>query len=188
MAANSPLVACFDVATSVGVCVGVPGAKQPFVTTWDLRAVGSSRPRRLFYFSNLCDKLFQKSAVGIVRYEAPLPLAVMNKIGTSEEVLLMLRGAIGVLEAAAARAGIGDIGSFRVQDARQHFVGKRTFPKGKGRHSAAKDAVMKMCQMMGIDVGDDNQADAIAGWSYTCSLQNPRLAVLTTPLFQQHQD
>ena len=178
-------IAAFDVATSVGICVGEPGEKKPFVATWDLRAAGTARPRRLLYFSDACDELFSRTKVDAVRFEAPLPLRVMMKIGTSEEVMLLLRGAIGVLEACAARAGIDDIGSFDVKDARHHFIGQRTVPRDSNGKSGAKPAVMKMCRMMGIDVKDDNSADAVAGWSLCCSRANPRLAHLVTPLFQQ---
>jgi hypothetical protein len=182
---DKTVVACFDVATSVGVCVGHAGAREPFVTTWNLRAAGTSRPRRLFYFSNLCDELFKRSAIDIVRFEAPMPLAVMAKIGTSEETMLLLRGAIGVLEASAARANVEDIGSFSVQDARQHFLGRRTFPKGKNGKSAAKDMVLIMCDTLGIKVENDNESDAVCGWHYCCALINPRTAMMVTPLFQE---
>ncbi len=182
---TKPLIACFDVATSTGVCLGYPGCKHPFVVTWDLRVVGKSRPRRLLYLSDLCDKLFKSNEVDIVRYERPMPLMAMNKLGTSEEVMLLLRGAIGVLEAAAARAGIEDIDSVGVQDARQHFLGQRTFPKGKNGKSAAKDMVLRQCDILGIKVYDDNSADSVCLWSYACALANPRIAHLVTPLFQE---
>jgi len=112
-----------------------------------------------------------------------MPLGVMSKIGATEETLLLLRGAIGVLEAAAAKAKIEEIGSFGVQDARQHFLGQRTFPRGKGGRSAAKDYVLIACEQMGIKVANDNESDAVCGWSYICALKNPRIAHAVTPLF-----
>jgi hypothetical protein len=150
-----------------------------------MRVAGTNRPRRLLYFSNLLDEFFRQNEVDIVRYESPMPLAVMNKIGATEETLLLLRGAIGVLETAAARAEIADIGSFNVQDARKHFVGQRTFPKGKNGRSMAKNMVLQMCDTLGIKVYNDNESDSVAGWSYSCALANPRIAHLITPLFQQ---
>lgn len=179
-----PLIACFDIATSTGVCVGRPGEKHPLVWTWDLRRAGKSRPYRLLYLATLCVELFEAQQVDIVAYEAPMPLAVMHKIGANEETLLLLRGAIGIVEAEAARAKIETIKSFSVQDARKHFVGQRTFPKGKNGRSAAKDFVLIMCDTLGIKVTNDNEADAVAGWSYECALANPRIAHLGTPLFQ----
>ena len=155
------------------------------MTTWNLREAGKYRPRRLLLFSKLLDAFFQKHSVDIVRYEAPMAIAVANKIGASEDVMLLLRGAIGVLEERACAAGIEDIGSFTVQDARKHFVGRRTFPKGSNGKSAAKDHVLIMCHTLGIDVQNDNESDSVAGWSYCCALANPRLAALNTPLFQK---
>lgn len=180
---TEPLIAAFDVATATGVCLGRPSDRKPFVTTWNLREAGKSRPRRLLLFSRLLDSLFKGHSVDIVRYEAPMPIAVANRIGASEDVMLLLRGAIGVLEERACAAGIEDIGSFAVQDARQHFVGRRTFRRGASGKSAAKEQVMLMCRTLGIEVGDDNSADAVAGWSYCCALANPRIAHLSSPLF-----
>lgn len=155
------------------------------MTTWNLREAGTARPRRLLYLSNLLDELFRSTIIDAAFYERPMPLAAMNKMGTSEDVMLLLRGAIGVLEAAAARANIEEIGSFGVQDARQHFLGQRTFPRGKSGRSAAKDFVLIACEQMGIKVANDNEADSVAGWSYICALKNPRIAHEVTPLFLQ---
>lgn len=109
-------------------------------------------------------------------------VGVMARVGSSEDVVAMLRGSIGVLEAAASAAGIENIGSFSVQDARQHLTGFRTFPKVKGK-SVAKEAVMKAVKTLGIDVQGHDQADAACGWLYCSALANPRLAHLDTPLF-----
>jgi Holliday junction resolvasome RuvABC endonuclease subunit len=186
---NKPLIASFDVATMTGVCVGRPGEARPFITTWNLRGSDDvDRPRRLSRFYTLCTDLFHEYNPDIVRYEAPMPLAVMYQRGAREEVLLMLRGAIGVLEAASAGSGIHNITSFNVQSARQHFVGRRTFPKGPGGKSEAKAAVIKMCKLLGFEVANDNEADAVAGWHYSCSQINPLLAMHTTPLFKDEKD
>lgn len=181
---TKPLVAVFDVATSTGVCIGRVGDQHPSVATWDLRTAGTSRPRRLLYLSKLCAKFFADHRPDIVRYEKPLNIAVMSKIGASEDTLLLLRGAIGVLECEAARAEILDIDGFNVQDARQHFLGQRTFRRGSSGRSVAKDMVLIQCETLGIKVFNDNEADAVCGWHYECALLNPRIAHLTTPLFQ----
>lgn len=179
---SGPLIAAFDIATTTGLCFGAPGGR-PTLTTWDLRPAGD-RPRRLAHFHCLCTEFFRLYKIDKVRYESPLNLRAMFGSGTSEQVMLMLRGAIGVLECAAAQAGIDDIGSFNVQDARQHLTGFRTFPKVKGK-STAKAQIMKMCKTLGIDAKTEDSADAYAGWSYCCALANPRLAHLTSPLFSR---
>jgi hypothetical protein len=178
-----PLVASFDVATSCGICLGRVGDKKPTTTTWNLREAGPSRSRRLLHFSNLCDDLFSKHQIDYLCYEAPLTLAVATKIGATEEVILLLRGAIGVLECCGARAGIMDIQSFNVQAARAYLLGQRTFPKDAKGKSTAKAAVMKRAQMLGVEVSTYDEADAVAGWFLTCGQLNPRISHLTTPLF-----
>lgn len=40
--------------------------------------------------------------------------------------------------------------------------------------------VMEQCAAQGWQVNDDNEADALAVWSYMCSLLEPRLAVRPT--------
>jgi hypothetical protein len=45
--------------------------------------------------------------------------------------------------------------------------------------------VVRQCYAMGWKVTDDNEADALALWSFMCSLLDPKLAVVPTPLFQQ---
>jgi hypothetical protein len=180
---DKPLVASFDLATSCGIALGRVGDKVPRVTTWDLRSVGPSRSRRLLYFSNMCDELFRRHAIDVLRYEAPMPIAVASRIGASEDVILMLRGLVGILECCGARADIKDIRSFNVQDARQHFCGRRTFPKDAKGKSTAKTEVRKLAKMLGIACNTDDEADAVAGWVLTCAQLNPRIAHLTSPLF-----
>ncbi len=178
---KNPLVVAFDLATATGVCLGRVG-DWPMVATWDLREAGPSRSRRLLHFSNLCDGLFSWHRIDVLCYEAPLPIALASTIGASEDTMLLLRGLIGVLECCGARAGILDINSFDVKDARQHLTGRRSFPRANGK-SEAKAAVMKVAHLMGVDCKNDNESDAYCGWSYSCALLNPRLAHIVTPPF-----
>jgi hypothetical protein len=180
---TKPLIACFDIATSTGICCGRPGDPKPFVATWDLREAGTLRPRRLLYFSNLLDEFFKQNDVDVVAYEAPMPLAAMHQHGASEDVMLLLRGAIGVFEAAAARAEIEDIGAFNVQATRKHFVGQARFQKTASGRSMAKDMVLRQCDIIGIKVLSDHEADAVAGWFYCCALAHPATAHFSSPLF-----
>jgi hypothetical protein len=183
---EAPVIAAFDVATRTGVCFGRVGCKRPTLATWDMRSAGPGRPARLDWFFTQLHHFFldqgRDQPVDQIWYEAPLNIGVMNKIGANDETVSLLRGAIGVLEVAAVRAGIEHIHPFSVQAARQHLTGQRTFSKTGGK-SDAKKRVMQTARMLGIEVADDNQADAFAGWSYACGLANPRLAHLVTPLF-----
>src|SRR5262245_31989036 len=107
----------------------------------------------------------------------------MNKIGASDDVVAMLRGLIGVLEVCCVRAGIRKIESFTVQQARHHLTGERRHGRTKSGKSLGKQEVMRVARMLGVEVTNDNEGDAFAGWSYACGLANPRLAIAVTPLF-----
>lgn len=174
---DKPIIAAFDLATKTGVCWGKPGDK-PFLATWNLWEAGSFRPARLSHLWSLLCEFFEDERPDCVRYEAPMNLAGMGKAGASEEVILLLRGAIGVLEAAAFRAGINDIDSFTVFAARKHLTGQATWKAKQG-----KAEVMRVAKMLGVECANDNEGDAYAGWSYACGLANPRLAIAVTPLF-----
>jgi hypothetical protein len=63
---------------------------------------------------------------------------------------------------------------------RRHFIGEN--PK----RGIAKRLVKRQCIDNGWDVTDDNEADALAIWSYMGSLLKPELAVKQTPLFGRH--
>jgi hypothetical protein len=177
------VIASFDVATSTGICWGEVGAKRPDTATWNMREAGPWRPARLLMFYQRLEDFFADERIDLVRYEAPLPIAVANKIGASDDTIALLRGMIGVLELCAARAGIRDIDTFAVQDAREHLTGKRRHGRTTSGRSEGKAEVMRVAKMLGVDVQNDNEGDAFAGWSYACGLASPRTAHLVTPLF-----
>ena len=169
-----PFIAAFDVASAVGACDGVPG-RVPRVWTWLLTDASKERPWKLCYFRRLLDEYFGSLKVDAVYYEAPMNLRAMMSMGTSEDTISLLRGAIGVLESCAVHHGIQIVQPVNVQDARQALTGKRTFPRVKGK-STAKDAIMDTARMLGVDVATDHEADAYAVWWYACAKHNPRLA------------
>jgi hypothetical protein len=105
----------------------------------------------------------------------------MMQIGATEDTVALLRGAIGVLEATAAEAGVHRIQAVSVQDARQSLTGRRTFAKG----GEAKLAVLSAAKSMGVDCKTDHEADSYAVWWYAAAMHNPRLAHLSTPLFRR---
>ena len=175
---KGPVIAAFDIASKTGVCWGVPGGK-PHLATWDLGKAGE-RPARLSLFWDLLCEFFEDEQPDVARYEAPMNIPGMFKKGASEETMLLLRGAIGVFEAAAYRAGIKDIASFTVFKARKHLTGRAVWKSKDG-----KDEVMRVAKMLRVKVANDNEGDAFAGWSYCCGLANPRIAHLNTPLFAQ---
>lgn len=176
--AQGRMIAAFDVATDTGGCDGAPGGK-PRTWSWHLRDFGNSRPHRLLGLRNLLVAYFEEAPVDLVVYEAPLPIAIMNRIGAQDETVALLRGAIGVLEATCAGAGIA-VEAVKVQDARQSVLGWRTNKGSK----ATKVVVLQEAVALGAPCETHNEADAWVIWQYACNRANPRLAVMQQPLFR----
>ena len=172
------MILTLDVATSTGFCLGRVGASEPVIGSINLRDVGTFRPRRFLYLAKALASLFARYEIDQVRFEAPMNIAVAARVGATEETMLLLRGAVGVVELEAMRAGIEDIDSFTVQEARKHLLGTERLPKGTG-----KKEIMKSVTMLGYKCANEDQSDAVAGWLLSCALVDPRRAHLVTPLF-----
>lgn len=166
-----------DVATATG-CADGWSDEKPRTWTWDLRDAGKGRPQRLAHLMRLLTRYFQENAVDALFYEQGLSLGAAHEIGMAEGTMAFLRGALGVTEAVAATAKIPIIEAVNVQDARQHLVGQRRFPKGQ-----AKQSVFDRCRVLRWNVADFDQADAAAIWSFGVGKTSPLTAHLTTPLF-----
>lgn len=174
------LIAAFDLATVTGCADGRAGDRNPRLWSWDLHDGGDDRPRKLAYLRRFLDAYFAETQVDEVIYELPMnigTIASMMKRGifvTSEDVLMMLRGLIGVLEASAAHHGL-PVRGIDVKDARKHLTGQRTFPDG-----TAKQATLRACRALGWPAETDNESDAAALWSLACGQANPRIAAAMT--------
>lgn len=173
----NPLVVGMDIATSCGVAYGRPNG-NPSVMTWNLRKGGKSRPERLCELADRCFEFFGRMKPDMLFYEQGLSLAAAYQIGTSEDTFALLRGAIDVVEAVAAKTKIPIIRAVKVQDARQHLLGKGRIPKGKG-----KGLVFARCKALRWPVTNQDESDSCAIWSLGCGQFNPLTAHLTTPLF-----
>jgi len=174
---TGPFVACFDVATTVGCCDGVVGGK-PRYWSWDLRDGGDTQAQRFLQLWNFLGAYLVENRVERMFYEAPIPVAVMLDIGSNEDTLNFLRGVAAVIQLAAAAHEI-PCGSWGIQEARKAVTGHATFKSEKvngKKVSTAKREIMSHCRLLGHEPDDDNQADAIVGWYYECSLLNPRIA------------
>lgn len=111
-----------------------------------------------------------------VVWEAPMATS-FNRGRTTINTTTILYGLPAVIGAVAYLRGIYDIRKAEARDVRNHFIGSN--PK----RAKAKPMVIRQCVAQGWSVADDNEADALAVWSYTCALIEPKLAVLPTPLF-----
>ncbi len=171
------LIAGFDIATTVGVAYGRPD-DVPKLLTWNLRNAGKSRPYRLAALADHCFAFFGEVSPDMLFYEQGLSIGAAYQIGMNEGTVAMLRGAIGVVEAVAAKSKIPVIRAVSVQDARKHLLGKGHIPKGEGKH-----LVFDRCKALRWPVTNEDESDAAAIFSYGCALANPRIGHLVTPLF-----
>lgn len=175
------LIVAFDIATLTGACHGVVGDAKPLLWTWNLTDGGDERPSRLAHLDRFLTAYFADFKPAIVAYEKPLGIAVIagrmahGIYNINEDTLAMLRGAIGVLEARAAAAGVPKIIQVDIKDARGHLCGQRTFPKGQD----AKAATMRACAALGWRPASNDESDAAAIWSLVCAQENPAMANLT---------
>lgn len=171
----------FDIATLTGACHGEVGGARPRLWTWALSDAGDARPDRLAHLDRFLTAYFAEFKPEVVAYEKPLSIGVIagrmkhGIYNINEDTLLMLRGAIGVLEARAAAAGVPKIIQVDIKDARGHLCGQRTFPKGQD----AKAATMRACAALGWRPASNDESDAAAIWSLVCAQENPAMANLT---------
>jgi hypothetical protein len=166
-----------DLATNTGCADGFPGG-TPRCFTWRLGLGADDRPAKLANLLRYFERYLRDCRPDAVFYERGLAVAVASRIGVNEETVGLLRGAIGIVEAVAFRAGIPRIEAVGVQEARRYLLGRGRQGAGEG-----KDAVWRMCRTLGWPVTNNDEADACAIWAHGCGLLNPRVAHLTTPLF-----
>ncbi|GGC90599.1 hypothetical protein [Chelatococcus reniformis] len=187
---TAPVVLALDLATASGWAIG-PVGSRPRCGSLPLGERGAPRRERAAELTKWLAAMLKLEAPRLIVIEQPLQPAVLVKIGGSLDTALLLYGLAVVAESVAHLRGVRDVRMADVQDVRQHFTGHRTFKAtvhpltGKKITARAngKSAVINMCRMRGWDVADDDQADAMATWSYGCALIDRRAAAAATPLF-----
>ena len=171
------LITGMDIATSCGVADGCPDSK-PRVWTWRLSDYGKARTDKLSALMRYCERYFADNRVDALFYERGLSLAAAMDIGMSDDTMALLRGAIGVVEACAARAGVPRIEGVGVQEARRHLLGSGRIPRGQG-----KAMVRERCRVLGWRTANDDESDAAAIWSYGVGIISPMSSYRAMPLF-----
>jgi len=169
-----PTVLALDLASVSGWAVGEPGSK-PEHGSHRFAKAGASHEAIFAKAMDWAEEIILMCKPTLIVWEAPLPGFKSGK--TTSDVTSILFGLPAIVGAVAYRNRIFDCRKADTGAVRHHFIGCN--PK----RAKAKPMVVRQCVAMGWNCSDDNEADALATWSYMCALLNPRLALLPTPLF-----
>lgn len=170
-------ILALDIATCTGWARGKVG-EQPICGSIRFRNTPASRPfgDALEHFRQL---LQAKPRPDLVMIERMLPPSAFHG-ATGFKTFLLLAGLRGVVFSVIDRLGIEN-GEANVGDVRQHFISDRC----AGRERAKRETVQR-CRALGWQPADDNAGDALALWSYACSIIDPSLALKVVPLFNRN--
>lgn len=164
-----------DVATRTGFCEGAPGEK-PHHGSLRFAPEGSSPEAVAAGAIKWLGQRLQAFRPNVIVVEASLDPRHMGS-KTNVKTAQLLLGLPLVLGAVAHLSGVYDFRSARIDDIRRHLLGHRP-----GRATAKREVIDRITAL-GFTPQDDNAADAIAGWLYACSIVEPKVAALSTPLF-----
>jgi hypothetical protein len=117
----------------------------------------------------------------IIALEAMLPPGA--KVGqTNSSTRDRLAGLHAIVRGVAHIRGAGEIeiACYSVGDIRHHFIGQRGL-----RRTQAKQEIVTRCAMLGWRAVDNNAGDALAAWSFACSIIDPAQALKVSPLFNK---
>lgn len=169
------IILALDLASVTGWCVGEPGG--PPLHGW-LRFASAGASHEAIFAAALkwTHEMITVHAPNLIVWEAPMPTS-FNRGTSNVNTTTLLYGLPAVVGAVAYQARVPRILKASTKDVRLHFIGQN--PKGH----IGKKLVMRQCRVMGWEVDDDNEADALALWSFMCSLIAPELALRPTPLF-----
>src|SRR5579864_7006457 len=167
-----PIVLALDLASVSGWAVGEPGSK-PLHGSIRFATKGASHEAIFANAFRWMNGMLLAHAPKLVVWEAPMPTSFKT---SNVNTTTLLYGLPAVIGAAAYLRGGYDIRKANTSDVRNHFIGSN--PK----RAKAKGLVIRQCCAMGWNCSDDNEADALATWSYMCSLLDPRLALAPTAL------
>ena len=175
------IVLALDAATVTGFCHGPVGGTPAFGSIrFGGRSADGLSDRVFFMALCMVEELIERVKPDVIFIESLLPPDSM-KGRTSRATRDRLAGLHGVIKAVAHKHGVGEVAEAGTANIRHHFIDERGLQR-----QAAKSAVIRKCKALGWDVGDDEDAaDAVALWSFACSMLDPQQALRVTPLFNQ---
>jgi hypothetical protein len=174
-------ILALDLATVTGWARGVVGGRP---TAGSIRfGTRSSGDGEVFgHAIGWASKLLEpRPRPDILVLEAMLPPGA--KVGqTNSSTRDRLAGLHAIVRGIAHIRGGGEIeiACYSVGDIRHHFIGQRGL-----RREQAKREIMLRCEMLGWSCSDNNAGDALAAWSFACSIIDPTQALKVSPLFNK---
>lgn len=155
-------VLALDLASVTGWACGEPGG-APHHGSVRFAKPGASHEAVFAGAAKWMSDICAEREPDLVVWEAPLSTS-FKRGKTTMNTTTLLYGLPAVVGAVAYLRGIYDIRKADTREVRQHFIGQN--PK----RAKAKPLVMQQCRLYGWDVADDNEADALATWSFMCAL------------------
>lgn len=160
----SKTVLFLDIATHTGWCEGEPGGK-PIFGSFRCSKEGDNADKFAGMFKWVAERC-QAFKPRHLFFEAPLA-----RNATTAEALM---GMAANAQSAARLCGVYSIKRAHVGSVRKFFL-----PPGSPRSGdAVKQATIQRCRELGYEPKNDDEADAIAGWEYACSIVAPSVPPL----------
>lgn len=154
---DAPLrLACLDIARRTGVAWGALSAVQPAVTHWPLPATDpvDALAARIAALENTLGAFLERERIGFVVIAQRFP-------GRSQAQLASAYGLDGAVRSECWRAGV------RLRWQPEATVRKEMLGRGKGPTEVMKALAMRWCAVQGIEVRNDDEADAAVLWRWT---------------------
>ena len=170
-----------DLARTTGWCEGEIGGRPQFGSV-RLAPEGSDSPAVNWGIFKFLATRFQAFRPNLFVYEAPRdPRHMGNK--TSRAAIRTLIGLPAVAEAAAYGSGVLDIREAEAASIRSMLLQPRAKGSGKRSEGQLKREVFETVKLLGYEVKNMDESDAVAGWLYACSILDSRVGLRVVPLF-----
>jgi crossover junction endodeoxyribonuclease RuvC len=166
-------VLALDLASTMGFCEGMPG-ERPVSGSVRLGSPGASQGEIYDQFAQFLLPKLRAFRFGLIVAEAPVSPRYSK---TNQKTTEMLLGLHAWQRGICHMTGHYNMKTESAQRVRKFLLGKMP---AKGQ---AKVEVMAKVRALGFDPADDNEADAIALWLFTCNEVAPGQAMKIDPLF-----
>jgi hypothetical protein len=169
-------IVALDLATRTGFAFGPPGAERPTSGSVRFASPGASHEAIFAGALSWATDQFRDLRPAVIVWEAPLP-ASFKRGSTNADTTTLLFGLPAIVGAVAHLLAIYDVRKAKASDVRHHFIGCNP------RRERAKALTISQCRRLGWAPSDDNEADALAIWSYMTAIIDPLSAIRPAPLF-----